>query len=112
MINPYVYSNDNDSRVKRKVSEPGFCGNSWSDNDIEDIREDIKRHYIAEQKYTCFYCMQVLKTNNGRVWDIEHIIPRETEKNFMFYPLNLCVSCIDCNSKKGIKKVTNSKAKS
>ena len=29
----------------------------------------------------------------------------------MFEPLNLCVSCIDCNSAKSDKKVTNSRAK-
>jgi hypothetical protein len=42
-------------------------------------------------------------------WDIEHIIPLESSPNFMFEPLNLCVSCKDCNLSKSNKPVLVSK---
>lgn len=62
----------------------GFCSDSWSDNDISDIKESIKQFYIPEQNHICPYCQQRFLTNNGRQWDIEHIIPRQTQVGFMF----------------------------
>jgi uncharacterized protein (TIGR02646 family) len=107
----YVYSDVNKERIEEKVNSDAFCGDSWSDNDIADIRDSIKQFYIHEQRFTCPYCMQIIRSDNGRVWDIEHIIPRENEKNFMFSERNLCVSCPDCNNRKGAERVSTSKAK-
>lgn len=109
--NAYLYNNDFQERINAKISSEGFCSDSWSDNDISDIKESIKQFYIPEQNHICPYCQQRFLTNNGRQWDIEHIIPRQTQVGFMFTPQNLCVCCPDCNSHKGYKKTTTSVAK-
>ncbi|EPN4497349.1 HNH endonuclease [Yersinia intermedia] len=111
IASPYVYSTIDKERVKEKINSDTFCGDSWSDNDIADIRDSIKQFYIHEQKFTCPYCMQIIRSNNGRMWDIEHIIPRENEKNFMFSEKNICISCPDCNNRKGATRVSRSNAK-
>lgn len=98
-------------KISLKVKEEGFCGASWSDDDLDFVRKEIKDYYIKEQDYVCVYCRQNLKSNNGRVWDVEHIISRESVHEFMFTPENLCVSCPDCNQRKGDSRITSSKAR-
>lgn len=93
------------------MESEGFCGNSWSDDDIKNLKETIKEHYLTVQKTTCPYCKRNLQSRHGRHWDIEHIIPRSAVANFMFEPLNLCMACVDCNGAKTDKKVTKSSAK-
>ncbi|HEM7950361.1 HNH endonuclease [Citrobacter koseri] len=110
IISSYTYSINFKERIEEKLKSDTFCGDSWSDNDISDIRDSIKQFYIHEQEFTCPYCMQITRSNNGRMWDIEHIIPRENEKNFMFSAENLCVACPDCNNRKGATRVSTSKA--
>ncbi|PHR56138.1 MAG: HNH endonuclease [Arcobacter sp.] len=97
--------------IKLEMSKNTFNSESWSDSVFSDIRSKIKTHYISIQKNKCPYCQQKTLSNHGRYWDIEHIIARATIVNFMFEPENLCISCIDCNQKKGKKKITSSKAK-
>ncbi len=97
--------------IDKVLKKQNFSHKSWEDDEIKELRDRIKKHYIVKQEYTCPYCRQINKTLNGRVWDIEHIISRISEPNFMFEPKNLCVSCIDCNLEKKDKKVTISKAK-
>lgn len=111
MIKSIKYSKVSLNKITGKTNSPNFCGASWSDEDIDFIRKEIKTHYIKEQNHTCVYCRQVFKSNNGRTWDIEHIISREAVHEFMFEPKNLCVACPDCNQRKGAGKVTNSKAR-
>lgn len=106
----YSYSENYRNRVKEKINSETFCLETWSDNDISDIKDSIKQFYIHEQQFTCPYCKQIIRSTNGRLWDIEHIIPRENEKNFMFSEQNLCVSCPDCNNRKGATKISTSKA--
>lgn len=102
---------DSTDKINKKMSREGFNGASWSDDDIASVRKEIKEFYIQEQNYTCVYCKQVFKSKYGRVWDVEHIISRESVCEFMFEPLNLCVACPECNQRKGNGKVTNSTAK-
>ncbi|WP_145494576.1 HNH endonuclease [Yersinia massiliensis] len=111
MINqPFLYTDEYRKKIIEKINADNFCGKSWGDEDLADIRTAIKLYYILEQNYTCVYCQQVTKSTNGRHWDIEHIISRESAAKFMFESKNLCVTCPDCNIKKGVSKVTNSKA--
>ncbi|MBW5891960.1 HNH endonuclease [Pectobacterium polaris] len=105
------YSQEHLDIIKEKMLEANFCGGSWSDQNLEEVKAAIKNFYIREQNNTCVYCKQLIRSNNGRLWDIEHIIPRDSSIYFMFEPLNLCVTCPDCNVRKGASKVTGSKAK-
>ena len=111
MINNAVAFNAEQlKQIKHKKITAKFSNNSWSDEDLHNLKTLIKKHYIFEQDAICPYCQQNIRSSNGRYWDIEHIIPRATSPYFMFEPLNLCISCIDCNNAKSNKKVTNSNA--
>ncbi|MGD9713328.1 MAG: HNH endonuclease [Thermomicrobiales bacterium] len=81
----------------------------WSADAVTPVRKVIKDHYIADQQQLCCYCRHQLETNNNAVWDGEHIIARETKPQFLFEPLNLSVSCKDCNVPKGTKNVLKNK---
>lgn len=109
--NCYSYTQAELTLVDTKKASVNFNGQSWSDDDLSEVKSNIKQFYILEQIYTCPYCNQEIRSRNGRLWDIEHIIARDSEINFMFEPLNLCVTCPDCNLRKGKKKVTNSQAR-
>lgn len=76
-------------------------GDQWGEERFNDVRKEIKAHYIAEQSHTCCFCRQRIVVSHGRAWDIEHIIPKSLFPEFMFKPINLCISCIDCNNAKG-----------
>lgn len=82
-------------------------GDLWDSTakDICDIKKAIKDHYIIAQDYTCPYCKQRIEVNHNASWDAEHIIPKRTHPRFLFEPLNLCVSCKDCNNEKRDKPV-------
>lgn len=101
---------DETDLINLKKSDADFSSVSWEDLDLKVIKAKIKSFYIGVQNNICSYCQQKIKSNHGRYWDTEHIIPRAHQKNFMFEPKNLCVACIDCNSRKSDKKVTSSKA--
>ncbi|WP_140919035.1 HNH endonuclease [Limnobaculum xujianqingii] len=111
MINSILYSLEALNKIAEKLQDKNFSRASWSDEDIDFIRKEIKIFYLKEQKNKCVYCKQITKSHNGRQWDVEHIISRESVHEFMFEPKNLCVACPDCNQRKGINKVTYSKAK-
>lgn len=111
MLNEISYSDKALIKIEDKLKSNDFCGACWSDDDIDFIRKEIKDHYIKTQNYTCVYCKQIIKSTNGRVWDIEHIISRESVHEFMFEPKNLCTACPECNNRKGANKVTQSKAR-
>lgn len=108
---PVVYTSSEHALIESKKNSPHFCSKTWEDEDLKELKKKIKQFYILEQKHQCPYCKQIFHSSNGRMWDIEHVISRSIEKNFMFEPLNLCVSCFDCNNKKSHKLISNSKAR-
>lgn len=109
--NPVVFSEDELRQITSLTTAVNFSGSSWSDPSLTNLKLTIKEHYLTEQNTTCPYCRRDLQSRHGRNWDIEHIIPRSSVANFMFEPMNLCMACVDCNSVKTAKKVTNSKAR-
>lgn len=112
MINNPVSFDENEIKIIESKKESSlFKSESWSDDDLKDLKTKIKSYYIKIQNNECPYCKQIIRSVHGRSWDIEHIISRFQEKNFMFEPENLCVSCVDCNSRKSNKKSTSSNAK-
>lgn len=77
--------------------KPGY----WSEDELAALKKRVKDYYIAIQGNRCCYCnVQTLSANN-RYWDIEHVASRAKHPRFMFTPLNLAVSCVDCNIEKG-----------
>lgn len=109
--NPVIFTQEQIEVISTIKTKEDFGSNSWSCEEFKPIKTIIRKHYVSEQKSICSYCQMDLKTKGGRSWDVEHIIPRVTAPNFMFEPLNLCVSCVDCNIAKSTSKVTKSTAK-
>jgi len=106
-MTPVHYSDDSQAIVNafEEQSEQRQLAAYWSDETVEPVREEIKQHYIAVQKYVCVYCARQIVTANKGLWDAEHVISREQAPRFMFTPENLAVSCRDCNIAKGKKEV-------
>lgn len=78
---------------------------TWSDDKYSAIKKTIKDHYIKEQNHTCCFCQQRIVVQHNRAWDTEHILSRSSHPEFMFKPINLCVTCIDCNLEKSSKPI-------
>ncbi|WP_025542318.1 HNH endonuclease [Vibrio parahaemolyticus] len=110
-IKPISFPAHYDELIKNKLNCPDFNIKTWEDSDLDELRKYIKDYYITAQNYICPYCLQETKSKHGRYWDIEHIIPRVQTVEFMFEPLNLCVSCVECNVLKGETRTTRSVAK-
>lgn len=74
---------------------------------IREIKSSIKEHYLVQQDFKCAYCKQKNLTLNKKIWETEHIVDKHSHGIFTFEPLNLCISCPDCNGAdgKGTKQV-------
>ncbi|MBL5860061.1 HNH endonuclease [Serratia fonticola] len=109
-FNPVIYSEKLKQKVKLFKSLPRDerVGNYWDNNDDKDLavlKAHIKNHYLIAQNFTCPYCQQRIVVEHNSAWDTEHIIPKSTHPDFIFEPINLCVSCKDCNNEKRNKNV-------
>ncbi|MCL0006005.1 HNH endonuclease [Providencia rettgeri] len=107
-MNPYSFDAEELKIITALQSKNLSSKDMWEDDSVTDIKLRLKKHYIMEQKQKCAYCKVELHTNHGMVWDTEHIIDKDSFPQWTFEPLNLCVSCKDCNQAKGIKTVLKS----
>lgn len=114
MINiPIKYTVDKHIKViENFLKQPNDSLWESKELDITSIKDFIKEYYIKEQDYICAYCQQSFKVNHKMTWDTEHILPKKDYPKFMFEPLNLCISCKDCNGFKGNKNVSTLNKKS
>lgn len=108
-LNSIVYQDDDleTYNLFKNMPDDEKNGSIWDseDRNVCRIRKTIKDYYIIAQDYTCPYCKQRVEVNHNASWDAEHIIPKSTHPFFVFEPLNLCVSCKDCNNEKRDKPV-------
>ncbi|MGO7242876.1 HNH endonuclease [Rhizobium ruizarguesonis] len=106
-MKPVQYSPASQSIVESFEARPPDqqVGAYWGEDEASPVRKEIKDHYIAEQQRKCCYCRVAIPTNHNGVWDGEHIISRHGAARFMFRPLNLAISCKDCNGAKREKEV-------
>lgn len=108
--NIVVYSGKIKEKVDAFNSLPAADkkGGHWDktdDDELKDVKKHIKDHYIVAQNYICPYCRQKNVVEHNGVWDVEHIIPKDSHPQFMLHEQNLCVSCKDCNGEKLNKNV-------
>lgn len=107
-MKPYTLSNEEVGIVTELQKNLKTPKEQWDDPSVTDIKMRIKKHYISEQDEKCAYCKVDLHTKHAGVWDAEHIIDKDSFPMWIFEPLNLCISCKDCNCSKGNKVVTKS----
>lgn len=77
----------------------------WEKKCLNDFKGRFRRDMLPKQNYRCAYCRLELHTNEVTP-EIEHIVPKSLKPNWMYEPLNLCLSCKLCNTKKGHRKKT------
>ncbi|HAT2179298.1 HNH endonuclease [Raoultella planticola] len=107
-MKPYLLKDDELNTISELQKKKLSSEEMWKDASVQAIKSNIKRHYIAEQEQKCAYCKLNFRTNHGMVWDTDHIIDKNSFPQWTFEPLNLCISCKDCNQAKGISPVTKS----
>lgn len=106
-MNPITYSTASQAVVDAYDNQPKDqkSADYWANQAVEPVKREIKVHYIAQQAHRCAYCRHPNYTNNMAVWDAEHIISKQKNPEFMFEPLNLAISCKDCNIAKAEQEV-------
>lgn len=85
------------------ISDFNFEDKTYWDNTNEpmtSIRKKIREHFLSAQNYQCCYCKMTKQEDHGLTWDVEHILPKILYPKFTFEPLNLAVSCKECNRSK------------
>ncbi|EJN22621.1 HNH endonuclease [Pseudomonas sp. GM79] len=87
-------------KIATVKSEPQLSHTRWGDDDLEELRREIRNFYRREQKLTCAYCKEEIGVIAAANAPIEHILPKSKYIQFMFEPKNLCVICADCNTYK------------
>lgn len=107
-MTPYLLSSLESQTITTLQNKKLTSKEMWEDKSVIEIKSRIKKHYISQQDRTCTYCKVDLHTSHGMVWDTEHIIDKDSSPQWIFEPLNLCVSCKDCNQSKSTKTVTKS----
>ncbi|WP_241616916.1 HNH endonuclease [Rosenbergiella epipactidis] len=91
--------------IKLKMNDPNFTHNNWGDDELIDIRNEIRDYHRKTQRLECVYCLEPISTRAAHAAPIEHIAPKSQYFNFIFEPKNLCVICPDCNEYKGKNEV-------
>lgn len=100
---PFVYT---DAEIIFLNENPINETNKWKDNIYKTIKDKIRDFYYEIQNGTCAYCRLPINGGTDNI-EIEHIIDKNRRQDFTFEPLNLVVSCHNCNFSKSIKRVMN-----
>lgn len=102
---PYEKTADDDALI-RQASPVENKAKDWKKSCLKEFKQRVRDYYRIAQNRRCAYCRTIIKTSQASP-EVEHIIHKDDKPNWMYEPLNLCVSCKMCNTKKGTKKVLN-----
>jgi uncharacterized protein (TIGR02646 family) len=92
-----------------EASQGQLGGLEWSNAELNPVRAAVKSQCLPQQAHRCCYCYREILSTNGRVWDVEHVVPKSTHPEFTFEPRNLAIACPDCNIAKGeVETLVNS----
>ncbi|NWB74772.1 HNH endonuclease [Pseudomonas sp. G5001] len=98
--NSVVFSDLNKRKIKEIKKEPAYSHTRWGDDDLEEIRREVRDFYRKEQRLNCAYCLNPVTARSAQGAHVEHIVSKSNYPQFMFEPKNLCVACPDCNEYK------------
>lgn len=102
---PYNFTREEMRFIEDLKKRPSYNHEIWSCDDLLDIRRNIRQHYRRLQKGLCAFCKAPLSLQSARNCDIEHLMHKANNIDFMFEPKNLCVLCVDCNEIKRAQEI-------
>ena len=100
------YSKETKASIKKKESSH-FNHTNWGDDDLLEVRKEIRKFYRTKQKGICAFCKQTVSLISASNCHIEHIVPKSLHLEYIFTPKNLCVICADCNQIKRDQETLN-----
>lgn len=95
--NSISYSEKSQITIGKKNQDPLFTYKNWGDEDLQDLRSEIREFYKMEQKGICSFCKQNMSVVSAMNCTVEHIVPKSLHSEYIFTDKNLCVICADCN---------------
>lgn len=78
--------------------------NKWKDKIYKPLKDRIRDYYYEQQNGTCSYCRLPINGGTDNI-ELEHIIDKNRRSDFTFEPLNLVLSCHNCNFNKKTQTV-------
>ena len=96
---PYVLTGEDEEAIN-KASPGEKDGSQWTKSCLDGFKQRLKSYLKIKQKDCCAYCRMEIHDNEASP-EIEHIVPKILKADWMYNPLNLCLSCKLCNTKKG-----------
>lgn len=88
----------------RLATSIAAVGSKWGSSAFGWYKIWLIRELRALQKDKCCYCRRVILFNKG-AREIEHIVDKGKQPDYMFDASNLALACKDCNNNKGVKSV-------
>ncbi len=88
--------------AKKLEDNPPYSNECWEDQIYNRVKKNLKSYLCRRQKRMCIYCKTELEVACDAE-HIEHIIHKEFKPIWMFEPINLGISCSQCNTSKGVK---------
>lgn len=98
--NKITYSPAAEALIRSKETQIGTSFNytDWSNDDLQELRKEIRDFYKFEQRGICAFCRNSVSMTSTLNCHIEHIVPKSKHIAFIFEPKNLCVVCAECNT--------------
>lgn len=94
---PYIFSSSEKKLTRAKLADVNFKHTNWSDEELLDLRKNIRDYYRVHQLGTCCFCRNTVSLQSALNGHIEHLAPKSIYLDFIFEEKNLCVICADCN---------------
>lgn len=104
-----IFSDDSKKLIDTFEADASLDHSYWNDPTLLALRLEVRDFYRPQQKFSCCYCKKDISVIGALNAQVEHIIPKSINKNFLFHPKNLCIICEGCNTSKGEKSTTKKK---
>lgn len=100
---PYLLTEEDKSAIQ-KASPGAPIKEHWEQSCLKKFKNRLREYYFDAQNDKCVYCRMDISSATG-ISHIEHIAPKSIYPQWMYEPMNLCLSCPTCNSFKGTNDI-------
>lgn len=107
ILNPFAFSLEQSQFLLKKFPLGCKDYSGWGDDDMQEIRTDLREYYRIAQNGKCAYCKNDISLRSASNAQVEHIVPKSKYPEFIIVPKNLCVICSDCNEIKRNQEILN-----